>query len=181
MDIPALVVLISFVLYFGVIAISKYIGVKKLRSHLMVTGVLFLIWFVMSVVGENGSLWAGNNTCDKYLGCVDGFFGYEAFEHILFGITGSIIVMRICALFPKYSILHPQKWKNILMVVSIVMLVSVFWEMIECAHDVFRVYALHESLLNFRKDVNLLDQPSNLDTMGDLTFAFLGSVVGFFL
>ena len=51
----------------------------------------------------------------------------------------------------------------------------------ECARDAIRLDVLHEHLLNFRLHINLLEQPSNLDTMGDLTSALVGAVMGLFL
>jgi hypothetical protein len=57
--------------------------------------------------------------------------------------------------------------------------VAVIWEFVECAHDAFRLDILHQPLRDVRFHVNLLDQPSNLDTMGDLFFSIVGSLVSF--
>ena len=64
--------------------------------------------------------------------------------------------------------------------IAIVSFFSIMWELGECAHDYFRLEILHQNLLNLRLQINLLDQPSNLDTMGDLTFGLLGALISAF-
>jgi hypothetical protein len=121
-----------------------------------------------------------NGACYKYIGCTDGFFGYDAIEHFFYGVTGTCILAWIFETFPRYSMLHTERWKSILAFITIVVFVSVLWEFGECAHDYFRVDILHESLVNFRLHIDSLDQPTNLDTMGDLAFGLLGAIVALF-
>ena len=136
------------------------------------------VFLLACIFGEGlgGSL-GSNPTCFKYLGCTTGFLGYDAFEHLLFGISAVFILFWIFQKFSKYSMLHTEKWKNILTIIALIMFVSVLWEFAECAHDAFRVDVLGQALVNWKMHVNLLDQPTNLDTMGDLTFAFIGSIL----
>jgi hypothetical protein len=132
--------------------------------------------FGEAVLGHLGS----NTACYKYLGCTDGFFGYDAIEHFLYGVTGVCTLAWIFETFPRYSLLQDKRWKNIITLITFVVFVSVLWEFAECAHDYFRIDVLHESLVNFRLHIDALDQPTNLDTMGDLTFGLLGAIVALF-
>jgi hypothetical protein len=112
---------------------------------------------------------------------VTGFAGYDAFEHLFFGVALVILIVWLCEHFPKYCITHPERWKTALIVVAVVVFISVLWEILECTHDALRMNVLHESLRNFSLNINLLDQPTNIDTMGDLSFGLVGAIVGFFL
>jgi hypothetical protein len=139
------------------------------------------IFLLVCIFGEGmGGSFGSNPSCYKYLGCTTGFFGYDAIEHFLFGIAAVGILVWFFMKFPKYSLLHTERWKNILTVVALIILVSVIWEFIECAHDYFRIEVLHQLLINFRLHINSLDQPTNLDTMGDLFFSLFGSLTGLF-
>lgn len=121
-----------------------------------------------------------NELCYKYLGCTSGFFGYDAIEHFLFGLAAIWIIVWVCGKFPKYSILHAERWKTVLILIALAALISVAWELFEFAHDIFRLDILREHLLNWRLHINLLDQPTNTDTMGDLTFSLFGSILASF-
>jgi len=139
------------------------------------------IFFVVCIFGEGmgGSL-GSNPSCYKYLGCTTGFFGYDAIEHLLYGIAATWVLVWIFEKFPQHSLLHTKRWKNVLIIIVLVVFFSVIWEFVECAHDYFRLDILHQSLINLRLHVNYLDQPTNLDTMGDLAFGLCGSVVALF-
>jgi hypothetical protein len=126
--------------------------------------------------GISGSF-GSNQSCYKYLGCSVGFFGYDALEHFLSGIALTWILVWIFQKFPKYSLLSDKLWKNVLILIALVALFSVLWELSELVHDVFRSSILHQPLINFRLNINLMDQPTNLDTMGDLFFELFGSVI----
>ena len=157
---------------------SKYANYSSLAIWATVTTAIFLITCILGE-GLGGSL-GGNDMCYKYLGCTSGFFGYDALEHFLFGIAAVLIIIWLFKKFPKFSMFYSEFWKNFLVIISLVMLVSVFWEFAECAHDYFRIEILHQSLVNFKLHINHLDQPTNIDTMGDLTFALIGSIVSLF-
>src|ERR1035437_7948527 len=100
----------------------------------IVTTTIFLLVCIFGE-GIGGSL-ASNPSCYKYLGCTSGFFGYDAIEHFLFGIAAVAVLVWIFKKFPQYSLLHTKRWKNILTVIALVMLISVLWEFVECAHDI---------------------------------------------
>lgn len=141
-----------------------------------------VVWIFICLFGEwigAGSL-GGNDMCIKYLGCTSGFFGYDAIEHFLFGISLIWSLIWLFKKYPQYSLLHTKLWKSVLTLIALVALVSVTWEFIECAHDYFRIDILHQTLFNFRLHINHLDQPTNLDTMGDLAFSLFGSIVALF-
>ena len=180
MHIPEYIILFSFVILIATLILLKIFHVPRARylKILLITNVI--IWFCVTFFGEIVYFWAGNATCSPYLGCVAGFFGYDAFEHLFFGIAGTLGIFWFCEHFPKYSLFHTNKFRNFLVIISIVAFVSVLWEIAECAHDALRVDILHEPLRNISLHINLLDQPTNLDTMGDLVFSLLGSVIGFF-
>ena len=134
------------------------------------------IFLILCILGEGlgGSL-GSNPMCYKYLGCTEGFFGYDAIEHLFFGISAVWIISWIFQKYPKYSLLHGKRWKNVLTIIALIMLVSVAWEFFECAMDSFKVDILHQTLVDWKLHINLLNQPTNIDTMGDLTFSLLGS------
>lgn len=135
---------------------------------------------IVSLAGEIMGSWGSNTVCYKYLGCTDGFFGYDAIEHLLFGLGLVWTIVWFCKKFPQYSILNEKRCKTVFIILASVALISVAWEFIECAHDVFRLEVLHEPLLNIKLHTNFLDQPSNLDTMGDLAFSLLGAIFALF-
>ncbi len=154
----------------------------NIHSHITILAIITsAIFLVTTILGEGigGSL-AANPSCYPYLGCTSGFFGYDAIEHLLFGIAGTFVLVWLFKKFPHYSLLNTIRWKNILMFIALIVLISVLWEFLECAHDVFRISILHQPLTNVKLHLNLLDQPSNLDTMGDLFFGLFGSVIAFF-
>lgn len=181
MDIPTYIVLSAFGVSIAIVVILRLLHVSKSRLLGTLLVSISTIWALLTIGGEFVFTWAGNTACSKYLGCVSGFFGYDAFEHLFFGIAAALAILWLCARFPKYSILHEKRWKAFLTVVAIVALIAVLWEILECAHDYFRIDVLGEHLFNFRLHINTLDQPTNLDTMGDITFSLIGSIVGFFL
>ena len=181
MDIGTQVIIGAFVLSLILVVLLKLSRTSHLRKLAILSLSFTALWAVVTCLGEFMYAWAGNTTCSKFLGCVDGFVGYDAFEHLFFGIAAALVLVWLSKRFPEHSILHSERWRSALMVVAAIALLAVLWEILECAHDALRVDILHESLRNVSIHVNLLDQPSNLDTMGDLIFSLVGAVVGFFL
>lgn len=151
-------------------------------SKISILATTSTIIFIMSCFLGEGILEAfgSNNSCYKYIGCVDGFGGYDAIEHFLFGIAIIFILIWIFQKFPKFSVMQDNVWKNIFILISIVSLISVLWEFTECSYDFFRLEILHQPLFNLKLKINYLAQPSNLDTMGDFTFSLLGSLLTLF-
>jgi hypothetical protein len=150
---------------------------NRLTAHLgAVTSWLAVIWIAVTIYGEfmNG---APNSACYPFLGCDSGFFGYDALEHFLFGVTAVWAIIWLWRRFPRISLGHARFWKSALTILSLVMLVAVLWEMGECFRDAYLLDIAHQSLVNFRLHINYLAQPSNFDTMGDLTFTMLGALI----
>lgn len=140
-----------------------------------------ILFFIAFIFGEGiGSNLGLNQSCSPYLGCASGFFGFDAVEHFIAGAAEVFVLLWIFRKFPKYSILSDKRWKNVLIFVATIVFISVMWEFVECAHDLFRSNILHEVLINRRLHMNLLDQPNNLDTMGDLFFGMCGAFVALF-
>jgi hypothetical protein len=150
---------------------------KKNNNRItFMASISMVIFLTACFFGEGlGGSWGSKLACPPYLGCTSGFFGYDAIEHFLFGITLVYSLIWIFKKFPKFSLLYSDFWKNVIIFITITALISVLWELLECAHDAFRVDILHERLRDIRLHINLLDQPTNIDTMGDLAFSLLGS------
>lgn len=140
--------------------------------------VLLVPAFIFSAVTSYGRFWSGatNSVCDIF-GCYGGFFGYDALEHFLFGFAAVCIIVWLFEKFPRYSVLHEERLKSAFIVVSVAVLIAVGWEIGEFLYDAFLVDAMHQSLLALELKVNLLSQPNNFDTMGDLTLSLLGSLL----
>jgi glycerol uptake facilitator-like aquaporin len=116
-----------------------------------------------------------NLRCFSLLGCNSGFFGYDAmFEHFLCAFVGTLLLVRFMKVHPNKSFLHNLLWKNAVMLIALVMLLSVAWEFFEFSHDQIVAQISPNSTLTFLSGRRL--QPNNTDTMGDLTFDFLGSI-----
>ena len=155
---------------------------KNTYSHSFILATIATTVFILVCIfgeGISGSF-GSNPSCYKYLGCTEGFFGYDAVEHFLFGIAAIWILVWIFQKFPQHSILNNKRWKNVLILLALVAFISVAWEFLEASHDAFRVDILHQTLVNWRLHINTLDQPTNLDTMGDLFFSLFGSMVALF-
>ena len=141
--------------------------------------ILTVVYLIINILGERefgGSL-AMNPSCYKYLGCTSGFLGYDAIEHFMFGVAGTTVLVYLLRKFPDHSILSNKRWKNFLMIVSIIVLISVLWEFVEFGHDTIRVDIFHQPLVNWKLNINYLDQPTNADTMGDMFFGLIGSIL----
>ena len=112
-----------------------------------------------------------NDACFAIFGCNSGFFGYDAFRHFVSGAFGSGLLILIMRNRPRFNLLPGTFYKDIVILVAIVALGSVLWEIGEFTHDHYRIDVLHEDIAL----TNHLDQPTNSDTMGDMTFSLLGA------
>jgi hypothetical protein len=137
------------------------------------------LWIIVNLIGKIKD-YDLNFYCSKIFGCTSSFFGYDALEHFTFGIVIIFLIVWICKSFPKYSILSDNVWKTIFALITFSVFISVLWEFGECVHDVFRLNILQEHLINLKLHVDFLDQPTNLDTMGDMLFNLLGSILSLF-
>ena len=140
----------------------------KPAKYLAISGV---IW-ASAEFGVGTILGLMNNTrCFKYLGCNAGFFGFDALVHFLGGILYVTLILWLIDKYPKLNILHNNFWKNAIILLAIVVLMGVFWEIIEFSTGHFRTFVLHQNLT-----IKNMPQPSNSDTMGDLIFGLFGGV-----
>ena len=155
---------------------------KDNYSHIGILAIVSTtIFFLAFIFGEGISGNLGlNQSCSPFLGCSSGFFGFDAIEHFIAGIAEVFVLFWFFKEFPKYSILSDKRWKNVVILIAIVAFISVLWEFVEGAQDIFRSNVLHEVLVNRRLHVNLLLQPNNLDTMGDLFFGLCGAIFALF-
>jgi hypothetical protein len=148
------------------------------RSRLTVfLSIATAVWLVLTVLGEFITGWATNNICYRYLGCNDGFFGYDAMEHLLFGFALLMCMLWLADRFPPLSLIARKRIKTIVTLIAYVALTAVIWEMFECAWDQYRVVILHETLFSFKLHIDALSQSSNLDTMGDISFSLFGALI----
>lgn len=115
-----------------------------------------------------------NTNCFKYMGCNAGFFGFDAFVHFISGIMVASFLLWIMKEKPKLNLLSDNIWKNILLIVALVVLVSVCWELIEFCHDHFNTIILHQTW-RLHTTPPSLDQITNDDTMGDIFFSIAGA------
>ncbi len=160
--------------------------IRQLTRLDIIFGASFLFWLISVTYPFIDPDFIMNGSCMKYLGCIDGFFGFDAVQHFLFGIALLFTIFWLCKRYPEYSILPEDKnkrWKTALTLIAYVVFISVLWEFLECAHDYYNVSLLHQDFFNYTLhiDINYLDQPTNLDTMGDLFFSAVGTIVALFI
>lgn len=155
---------------------------KKIKNTLSTqAGSVVLIatsfFLLVCLLGEGPLMgWASNKECYVYLGCTNGFFGYDAIEHFLFGIVGILTLVWIFKRFTRFSFEQNRRWKNALILLSLTLSIALLWEFIEFVYDIVHVEILHVPLFNFKLHINLLAQPSNFDTIGDFAFCTLGAI-----
>ncbi len=122
--------------------------------------------------------WLGDNSlCYKLLGCNAGFFGYDTIEHFLSGLLVASLVVRHARRRTRPDFLKNTFWRDVITLTAFVALFGLGWEMIEFFRDNVLMH------IKFFHNIRLLlpdsvAQPSNSDTMGDLTFDLLGGLVG---
>ncbi len=137
----------------------------------------FVVFSFLQFVGGDFFDLSKNYQCFKYLGCNAGFFGYDAVVHFFAGILFASALLWVMEAHPRFHVLPDGFWKKAFVTVAICVFVSVSWEVWEFTYDHVRVDIFHENLVQ----ENMLLQPTNADTMGDLTFGFGGSVTGVIL
>ncbi len=142
-------------------------------------GIFMVVIFLLGwALGIRGPILIDNYKCYALLGCNMGFFGYDAVLHFWSGIMDVVLIIWLTRNFPALNIFRKQQWKNFLITISLVAFISVAWEIGELGHDQYRMKVLHQDLLNENLITpNHLDQPTNNDTMGDMTFAIIGSAL----
>jgi len=152
----------------------------KLSKLGLLTTYVTIVYVVCDLAGEIMGNLGSNYQCLRFIGCTTGFFGFDAIEHFMSGASFLLLIALFMRKYPKYSLLVGNRFKDAFVLVCVLALIAVCWEIGECAHDYFRVVFLHEQLFSVRLHINVLDQPSNLDTVGDLFFNTLGAIVASF-
>jgi hypothetical protein len=136
--------------------------------------ILVTIFVIGWIFGAYGPTLMSNQKCFVVLGCNIGFFGYDAALHFLSGIMDATLIVWLMRKFPTINMFHDRFWKNFLVIITLVAFIAVSWEFGELCRDQFRMKILHE---NLTIPINRLTQPTNNDTMGDITFSILGAVI----
>ncbi|MFA6601940.1 MAG: hypothetical protein WCT02_03750 [Candidatus Paceibacterota bacterium] len=132
---------------------------------------LIALFLLVWILGSFGPHLIANHKCYAFFGCNGGFFGFDAFQHFLSGPMDVALIIWLSRKHEKVNLFQEKFWKNFLIIVAIVALVAVLWEIIEYGHDEFRMDVLGRNLTS----PNLLDQPTNSDTMGDMTMTLVGA------
>jgi hypothetical protein len=129
---------------------------------------LFLVpVFLFLSIGGDLIHWMSNQACYTYFGCNLGFFGYDALVHFTSGMTEITLIIWLTRK-------SPAGWRHPLVLIALAALIGVSWEFIEYCFDHYRMLVLHENLLY---PINTMTQPTNSDTMGDLTFGIIGAAI----
>lgn len=146
---------------------------KKDRGLTITMCVVVPLFTVIDLLGSYGPDLMANGLCFHLLGCNTGFLGYDAFVHFCSGIAETVFLLWAMRRFAKINMLHESFWKNLLIIVSLVLMLAFVWEVAELIGDQYRMLVLHKDLLH----PNTLYQPSNVDTMGDLIVAVAGALL----
>ena len=148
---------------------------KKQRALILGKSLIFfvsLFCFTLFILGDSfGQM--NNSNCFKLMGCNAGFFGYDAFVHLISGMMQATFILWLARRYTRFNILHNSFWKSFFVIVATVALIGLCWEMLEFLGDRFRIFILHINLFT----PNKLFQASNADTMGDMIFALIGAKV----
>ncbi len=144
-------------------------------DRLLGTAAIFVIAIFLLgwALGIRGPILIDNYKCYALLGCNMGFFGYDAALHFWSGIMDVVLIIWLTRKFPSFNLFHRRFWKNFLIIISLVAFISVAWEFGELCHDQYRMKVLHINLTT----PDHLDQPTNDDTVGDMTFAIVGAAM----
>ena len=137
------------------------------------TAVVVSLFLVIWMLGRWGPAYMANGKCYEILGCNNGFFGYDAVVHFVSGIMDALLLVWVTVKRPVWSLFKASFWKNFLVIIAVAALVAVSWEFVEMCHDQFNIKVLHNDLVA----TDSLDQPTNDDTMGDMTFTIAGAAV----
>ncbi len=148
------------------------------QQHSRHTGALLVSLFCFVFVIVGGAFWGGNaTTCFQFIGCNAGFFGYDAIEHLFSGILEAVFIVWLGRRYSKFDFYHKKDFfKNVVVIFSIVVLIGFGWEVLEFGHDHMLNRAFTFNAIGLLRPS--MAQPSNSDTMGDLTFDLLGGLLG---
>lgn len=131
-----------------------------------------LLFAIPDFAGQVYPFWMDSSLCFKYIGCNAGFFGYDALLHCISGGAGVLFFLWLNERKPGLQLLPKRQSVRIFLLLSAIALLSVCWEISEYSWDLFRTLSgFHVDLLHFYQP----GQPSNADTMGDLTANLAGA------
>ncbi len=146
---------------------------RKTRIVGIIAFVFVSSFIILGLLGIRGPTFIDNQKCYQLLGCNMGFFGYDALLHFLSGFMNASLIIYLMRKYPALNFFRREFWKNALTVVSMVALIALLWEIGEFGHDQYRMKVLNINLTN----PDRLDQASNSDTMGDMTFSIIGGAI----
>ena len=124
MDTPTYIILFSILASLVLVLCLKVFPVSRTRAQSVLLSFISVIWISITLGGEFLFGWASNTTCSQYLGCVNGFAGYDAFEHMFFGVVVALALIWLSGRYPQYAIVPSQRWKAVVIIISIVALIG---------------------------------------------------------
>lgn len=116
---------------------------------------------IMGFLGEIYPGLIGNALCFPILGCNIGFFGYDGLVHFVSGLCIGLGLLW----FKRHEMRQFVFWAGG---------IALAWEAMEWAYDTVRSAILHTNLLS---PINIMTQPSPVDTLGDLVLGCLGTAL----
>ena len=119
------------------------------------------VFGVMEFLGDVYPGLIDNALCFPLLGCNPGILGYDGLVHFMSGI---------CIGFGLLWLNRHRAWQFVAWSISI----AIIWEAIEWAYDAIRADILHMNILS---PINIMTQPSRIDTLGDVALGFLGTAL----
>ncbi len=148
----------------------------KLPSKKIAIGLIssIIIFIIVTYIGDHTGRTA-NDYCPNYFNCTVGFFGFDALQHFFGGVIALFVIGFYSEMYPDYSLFHHNKTKNFLILLSVSIFMAYCYEVGEMVHDAFRFGILHIPISVSGK--HQLDQASNLDTMGDIFFHAISSMI----
>src|SRR3989344_4289674 len=130
------------------------------------------VFFVLVILGRFPSLeLVKNNRCFTLLGCNEGVFGYDGFEHIVCGIGLSFAFLWIKNRYTLLCTATKRQTCIFFFLFAWIGLVGIVWEIIEFSYDMLR---LHVFAINNPFD---FAQPTKSDTAGDMLLNFTGFLI----
>jgi hypothetical protein len=174
------------------ISIKPVLGADEIEKNKKHKRLTLLVWITIGIfllleiiLGENirtsnGLRLMQNGQCFKFLGCNNGFFGYDALVHFCAGIFEAPLIIWLFNKYYHINLFHKTGgsnfWKNVFILIALLVLVAFSWETIELCVDQFRIQILHQVLVVYGQ-FNHLAQATNIDTMGDMFFSTLGGII----
>ena len=148
--------------------------IRNMKTPLFAAVVFLTGLFLLESPGGNFIGWMDNDVCYRIWGCNAGFFGFDFLVHLTSAAAMATLIAWLMKHYDFLNISHGGFFAKFVVIIACVALFGVMWETGEFIHDRYQTNILQEDL---RNPVNLLDQPSNADTVGDLFASVSGAAL----